>query len=78
MAAETITANHELATLSDRELLERVCRQLDHLDEVIHEVSRFHAELAPLIPLIPRALALLDPGAAMRRHWRRGKADGGT
>jgi hypothetical protein len=26
------------------------------------------AQIEPLVPLIPRALALLDPGAAMRRH----------
>ena len=78
MTAPVITSNDELASLSDRELLERVCKQLDHLDGMIHEQSRMLAELQPLIPHIPRVLALLDPGAAMRRKWGKGKADGGT
>ena len=56
--------------LSDRQLLERVARQLDHLDGMVHEHGQMMAELAPLLPLVPRALALLDPGAAMRRHLR--------
>ena len=85
MTAPVITSNDELASLSDRELLERVCKQLDHLDGMIHEQRGFLtgqgellAELRPLIPHIPRVLALLDPGAAMRKKWGKGKADGGT
>jgi hypothetical protein len=71
MTAGPVTSNDELITLSDRELLERVARQLDHLDEMIHAQGQLIEELRPLLPHVPRALALLDPGAAMRRHWKR-------
>lgn len=67
MTADTITQYQELNSLSDRQLLERVCRQLDHLDQMAHERAQFEAQLAPLVPLIPRALALLDPMAKIRR-----------
>jgi hypothetical protein len=73
MTAEAITPNDELTTLSDRELLERVCRQLDHLDQMIHEQGQLIGELRPLLPHVPRVLALLDPGAAMRKKWNLGK-----
>lgn len=75
MTAETITPNEELIALSDRELFERVARQLDHLDAMLHDQSRLLAELEPLVPLIPRALALLDPGRAMRKTFGKGKRD---
>ena len=48
-------------------------QQLDHLDTMLHDIIRRIGALDPLVPLIPRALALLDPGAAMRRSWKRGK-----
>lgn len=76
MTAETITPNDELNALSDRALLERVCKQLDHLDAMVHEQGQLVAELKPLLPHLPRALNLLDPAGAMRRSWKRGKADG--
>jgi hypothetical protein len=69
VTAETITPNDELIALSDRELFERVARQMDHLDAMLRDQARLLAELEPLVPLIPRALALLDPGRAMRRKW---------
>lgn len=70
MTAETITPNDDVTALSDRALLERVALQLYHLDEQMHEHGQFLTELRPLLPLIPRALTLLDPGAAMRRHLK--------
>ena len=77
MTAETITPNDDVTALSDRALLERVSRQLVHLDPLVHEMHQRMAELAPLLPLIPRALALLDPGAAMRRTFKaRPRRDG--
>jgi hypothetical protein len=42
---------------------------MDHLDAMLRDQARLLAELEPLVPLIPRALALLDPGRAMRRKW---------
>ena len=69
-----MTPNDEVAALSDRALLERVCNQLDHLDSMLHEHGQLIEQLRPLLPHVPRALALLDPGKAMRRKW--GKADG--
>jgi len=73
MTAEAVTPNDEVKTLSDRELLERAAHQLDHLDEMAHAQAQLLEELRPLLPLVPRALALLDPGAAMRRHWKHSK-----
>ena len=64
MTADTITPNHDVQSLSDRELLERVFRHLEHLDGMVHET---HQAVAELRPLIPRALALLDPMAKIRR-----------
>jgi hypothetical protein len=69
VTAETITPNEQLIALSDRELFERIGKQLDHIDAMLHEQARLLAELEPLVPLIPRALALLDPGRAMRKRW---------
>ena len=37
---------------------------------MLADQARLLAEIEPLLPLIPRALALLDPGAAMRRHLK--------
>jgi hypothetical protein len=61
VTAETITPNDDVAALSDRELLERIFAVVRALE--------------PLTPHVDRLQVLLDPGAAMRRHWRRGKAD---
>ena len=69
VTAETITPNDDVIALSDRELWERVARQMDHMDAMLHDQARLLAELEPLVPLIPRALALLDPGRAMRKKW---------
>ena len=44
--------------------------QLDRIEGMLLDQRRLLAEIEPLIPLIPRALALLDPGAAMRRHLK--------
>jgi hypothetical protein len=71
MTAEVITPNDETASLSDRELLERVANQLDHLDVMLHGQGQLIEELRPLLPHVPRVLALLDPGAAMRKKWKR-------
>jgi hypothetical protein len=71
MTAEVITPNDDTASLSDRELLERVANQLDHLDVMLHGQGQLIEELRPLLPHVPRVLALLDPGAAMRKKWKR-------
>lgn len=42
---------------------------------MLHDIIRRMSVLDPLVPLIPRALALLDPGAAMRRTFKRGARD---
>ena len=65
VTAEAITPNDDDVTQ----------RQLDHIDSMLHDIHRMLTELEPLLPLVPRALALLDPGAAMRRHLKpkRGK-----
>ena len=44
--------------------------QLDRIEGMLADQARLLAELQPLLPLIPRALVLLDPGAAMRRHLK--------
>jgi len=74
MTTTAITPENELITLSDRALLERVTRQLDHLDQMTHDQGQLLAQLEPLLPMIPRALALLDPGHALRRYARRGRS----
>jgi hypothetical protein len=42
---------------------------------MLHHLLSKVGQLDPLVPHLPRVLALLDPGAAMRRTWKRGKAD---
>lgn len=82
MTAETITPNDEdvaqcdnYGGVSSRPLPDDdYQRQLDHIDTMLHEIKRMLDQLEPLIPLIPRALALLDPGAAMRRSFKRGSS----
>jgi hypothetical protein len=73
VTTETIAGNSDVAALSDRELWERLAHQLDHLDALLHDEQRanaeFRATLEPLLPLVPRALALLDP----MRKWRPAK-----
>lgn len=77
VTAETITPNDEdvaqcdnYGGVSSRPLPDDdYQRQLDHIDTMLHEIKRMLDQLEPLIPLIPRALALLDPGRAMRKKW---------
>ena len=84
VTAETITPNDDGITPCDNygavsSRAEPFCdhqRQLDHLDTMLHDIKRILDELGPLVPLIPRALALLDPGRAMRRSLKRTKPDG--
>lgn len=59
------TPNDDLLTLSDRELAERICRQLDHLDAMLHEVTQFLDEHKPALN---RALGFLDAGRSMRGY----------
>lgn len=61
------TPNDELETLSDRELAERICRQLDHLDCMLHEVTQFLDEHKPALN---RALGFLDAGRGMRDYLK--------
>jgi hypothetical protein len=75
VTAQTITPNDDVTAASDRELLERVARQLDHLDAILHEHSQLLAEVRPLLPHIPRALALLDPGRSMRGYFAKRARD---
>ena len=84
VTAETITPNDDGITpcdnwgaVSSRPLpVDDYQRQLDHIDTMLHEIKQTLDQLAPLLPLVPRALALLDPGRAMRRTMKRAKADG--
>ena len=57
------TVYDEGQTLSDRELLDRLARQVDHLDVMVHEIHGFIAENRPHLE---RFLPLLDPGAKIR------------
>jgi hypothetical protein len=40
---------------------------------MLHSIVATLEELKPLLPLIPRALAILDPGAAARRFIMPGR-----
>ena len=60
VTAEPITPYEDDVTVS----------QLDRIEGLQRDQARQLAEIEPLLPLIPRALALLDPGAAMRRHFK--------
>jgi hypothetical protein len=53
-------------------MLHDQARLLHDQARLLHDQARLLAELEPLVPLIPRALALLDPGRAMRAITRRG------
>ena len=46
---EPETAGHDTETLSDAEFRVRVCRQLDHIDTMVHELTQVLAEHQPLI-----------------------------
>lgn len=63
MTAETITPNDDAVAACDHQ------RQLDHIDQMCHEIRQALTQLEPLLPLVPRALALLDPGRSMRKLW---------
>lgn len=49
--------------------------QLDHFDVMLHDILQRMTVLDPLIPHLPRIMAMLDPAAAMRRTWKRGRSD---
>lgn len=51
------TANSDLHSLSDRELLERVAKQLDHVDVMTHEIAQFITEHKPALT---KALGMLE------------------
>jgi hypothetical protein len=67
MTAEAVTPNDDINTFSDRDLLERLCKQADHLDKMLHAQGQLLDELRPLLPHVPRALTLLNLGGAMRK-----------
>ncbi len=60
------TPNDDTETLSDREILVRMCRQLDHIDTMIHEVDRRTGPLEQLTPHLDKALRFLDPMRKVR------------
>ena len=48
-------------------------KQIDHLDEMLHECLEILRELRPLIPLAAhsdRLMVLLDPGTSLRKAWK--------
>jgi hypothetical protein len=51
VAAETPETNPEppLETLSDRELILRIARMVQHLDPMVHEVHQWAGRAAPLL-----------------------------
>ncbi len=61
------------STLNDRELLERVSKQLEHLDLLVHTAVLHTTELVDILPLARKAARLLDNPVA--RHLRR-RTDG--
>ena len=67
------TDGNAIETLSDRELLERVSKQLEHLDLLMHTAVLHTTELVDVLPLARKAAKLMDNPVA--RHLRR-KADG--
>jgi hypothetical protein len=66
----TQTVNDDIAILSDRQLMERILRELDHVDAQMHEVRQYLEEHKPLIE---RARTLLDSGGGWRA-WRTGSS----
>jgi hypothetical protein len=61
------TSGNPTETLSDHDVLmvtlDRLERKLDHIDEGLHELTRF-IDLHK--PALARGLALMDPGAKVR------------
>lgn len=51
MTADSPGTNEEtpLETLSDRELILRVARVVDHLDPLVHEIHNWAGQAAPLL-----------------------------
>ena len=68
------TVYDEGQTLSDRELLDRLARQVDHLDVMVHEIHQFITVNAPHLE---RLLPLMDPGAKIRALMGLKPKDGG-
>ncbi len=62
------TTGHETETLSDAEFRERVCKQLDHIDHMLHELTQVLNEHQPLLD---RAAKYLNTG------WRAWGQNGG-
>ncbi len=67
------TDSDTIRTLSDRELLERVSKQLEHLDLLVHTTVLHTTELIDVLPLARKAAKLMDNPVA--RHLRR-RTDG--
>ncbi len=65
--AATETTGNPPETLSDHDVLmvtlDRLERKLDHIDESLHELTRF---IDAHKPALARGLALMDPGAKVR------------
>jgi hypothetical protein len=67
------TDGNQLQSLSDRELLERVSKQIEHLDLLVHTAVLHTTELVDVLPLARKAAKLMDNPVA--RHLRR-RTDG--
>jgi hypothetical protein len=69
-----ITPNDDLTALSDRQVLERISRQLEHLDPMLHEI---HQTLRDHKPLLDRLGPLADPGKSMRTWLKQNRRTDG-
>lgn len=70
-----ITTNDELDTLSDRELLARLIKGVDHLDMQVHELCQLVDQHRPLLA---RLAPLMDPGAGIRDYLKTWRSDATT
>jgi hypothetical protein len=70
------STGEDLSGLTDRALAELNQHQLNHIDGMLHALEKKLAALDPLIPLIPRVLAMLDPASSWRA--RRAARTGGN
>ena len=64
-----ITPYDDVNTLSEAEWRERVARQLDHIDSMVHDL---HRTLTKYEPLLDTVSARIDPG----KGWRTWRAKG--
>ena len=60
-------------TLTDRQLMERMARQLDHLDEQLHEVRQFIDQHRPALD---KAMKLMDNPVAKYLEQRKAARHG--